>query len=233
MLPIIITAIIITLLIADVFFVEFESFGWTTASLIVTGAAIYYFNLWGFPAWVKANGPLCFAFAGAYIVVGVIWSFIKWYSYLVSYRDQFTEIKDRFNKANKDLIDSQWQWVQDNHITAKEVIRSIVTTTNEIVNKGTLPFSENDLLYNDYTSKIKNGHDLNVEFRCAKREYATFHKPEASSNKSKIIAWICYWPFSLIGTFINDPIRRLVNFLFTKLKATYQKMSDKVFKDFP
>ena len=94
MLTLIVSLVIIGLLIADVFFVEYESFGLTTLSLIATGGAIYWCDLWGVPQFVVKNGPLCIAFAGAYLVVGIIWSFIKWYSYLLSYRDKFIDIKN-------------------------------------------------------------------------------------------------------------------------------------------
>jgi hypothetical protein len=226
MMTIIVIGIIIALLIADVFFVEFENFGWTTLSLIVTGVAVYYFNLGNIPQWMMLNGPLCIAFVIAYIVMGVIWSFAKWYSYLVSYRDKFIDIKDNLNKTTKALIESQWKWVQDFNIT---------TLDNVLIQKENLPFNrtlDHDMIVK-FNSNVPNGFTLNSNYESAKREYSTFYKPEVTSNKGKIVAWICYWPFSLIGTFINDPIRRLVNFLFTKLKATYQKMSDKVFQDFP
>ena len=222
MLTLIVSLVIVGLLIADVFFVEFENFGWTTLSLIATGGAIYWYDLWGVPQFVVKNGPLCIAFGGAYLVVGIIWSFIKWYSYLLTYRDRFFDIKNDLVKTSKELIESQWEWIQKNHIT----------------NNG-LPILKQDLPYEKYGEltnvylKTTNNYNLINDYSRLKSEYSGFYKPEAIHNKSKIVAWICYWPFSLIGTFINDPIRRLVNFLFTRLKATYQKMSDKVFQDFP
>jgi hypothetical protein len=229
MFPIIITAIIIAMFIANVFFVEYESYGWTTLSMIVTGVAIYWFKLWGLPQWIVNHGLLCLAFDGAYIVIGIIWSFIKWFSYLISYRDHFLDIKNDYVNSRNDLIESQWKWIQDNYILNDE---------GNLITKDILPFihpygMKTNNVIEKYLSQVKDGNKLYHNFSDDKRKYCKFYKPLAYDNKSKIVAWICYWPFSLIGTLINDPLRRLVNFCFAKLKATYQKMSDSVFKEFP
>ncbi len=56
-------------------------------------------------------------------------------------------------------------------------------------------------------------------------------KPMAASNKAKITAWMIFWPFSMVGTVLNDPVKRIFTFLFGRFKHLYQKMSDGVFKD--
>ena len=55
--------------------------------------------------------------------------------------------------------------------------------------------------------------------------------PQASHNKGKIVAWIAFWPFSFIGTVLNDPIRKMFNFIFDQFKGLYQKMANAIFKD--
>ncbi len=55
--------------------------------------------------------------------------------------------------------------------------------------------------------------------------------PQASDNKGKIIAWMIYWPFSLVGTLLNDPVRKLFNLIFDQFKNLYQKMADSIFKE--
>lgn len=56
-------------------------------------------------------------------------------------------------------------------------------------------------------------------------------KPLASDNKRKIIFWMSLWPISFLGTLVNDPVRRFFNWCFRGLKATYQSISDHIFKD--
>src|SRR5581483_2897276 len=32
-------------------------------------------------------------------------------------------------------------------------------------------------------------------------------RPRAAKNKARITFWACFWPFSMAGTIINDPLR--------------------------
>lgn len=56
-------------------------------------------------------------------------------------------------------------------------------------------------------------------------------KPLASKSKSKIVAWMAFWPCSMVGYVLNDPVRRLFNALFALLKGSYQKMADRLLND--
>jgi len=225
MLNLIAMILVICLLLVDIFLVELENFGWITLSIIFTGVIICDFKLWGIPYWIAANLKLCIGFFVLYFVVGVLWSFIKWYSYLINYRDQFATIKDNFIFNKRNLIESQYEWASANHIEIN----------NKIVSKEVLPFdfyAHHNILDN-YYAQVKDGKKIYNAFVESEVEYKEFYKPVAASNKGRIVAWICYWPWSLVATIVNDPIRRLVEWIFRFLKETYQKMSDKIFADFP
>jgi len=45
-----------------------------------------------------------------------------------------------------------------------------------------------------------------------------------------IIAWISYWPISLVSTLINDPIRRLVIEIYHRINKIYDKILDHIIK---
>jgi predicted membrane protein len=67
-----------------------------------------------------------------------------------------------------------------------------------------------------------------------RNNYLTIYLNEnirARNYKSKIIAWGIWWPFSLIGTIVDDPIRRLVTWTFDRLCGTFQKLADKIAPD--
>lgn len=53
-----------------------------------------------------------------------------------------------------------------------------------------------------------------------------------SDNKLKVLVWMCYWPFSAIWTLINDPIKKMYEYILRQLSGLYQKMSNRMFKDF-
>lgn len=43
-----------------------------------------------------------------------------------------------------------------------------------------------------------------------------------------IIPWISYWPISLVSTLLNDPLRRLIIEIYTRLKGLYDKILNTV-----
>lgn len=48
--------------------------------------------------------------------------------------------------------------------------------------------------------------------------------PKGLKNKGSIIAWISYWPLSLIATLLNNPFRRLFEYTFNLVSGLYDKI---------
>lgn len=48
--------------------------------------------------------------------------------------------------------------------------------------------------------------------------------PDLTEHKMIISNWIMYWPFSLVATLLDDPIRRLANYLFEVFSGVYAKI---------
>lgn len=53
----------------------------------------------------------------------------------------------------------------------------------------------------------------------------------ASQHKTRIIRWLALWPFSMLGTLINDLMIRLWETIYELLGGVYQRISDFVFAD--
>lgn len=198
---ILILAVLFVLFVVECILTETESFGWATITLIVTGvASVFLHNLWhDVPSaldFVKAHGIFTLAYVGAYVGVGIVWSFVKWFSYLMSFRDAFRQQKEAFFKSkglDGLLVTAP---VPEEHKAAFEkFIQDNVRWTGE--HRGQLLLME---------------------------------RPRASKNKARITAWASFWPFSFVGTLLNDPVRRLFNLLFNWFKALYQQMADWVFR---
>lgn len=224
MITLLLPFIFVILFITDVSLVEFEKFGWTTISLIAFAVAIYYFKLYQIPQFIASNFVLDLVFVLFYIVIGVIWSFIKWYSFLIDYRDKFSLIKDKYLSTRKGLVNAQLKWAKDNKIMVDDKPLSSVES---------FPLHEYSDIYKRFLNASSAHNSIYCEYNTASREYKQFYKPQFSSYKGIIIAWMCFWVFSLIGTFIRDPLRRLFICIFNLLKKSYQKISDSVFSDFP
>ena len=157
----------ITLTLATIFiFISLESDEWggtgATSTVIVLVVLFWFFG--GKDIFIDTgnflieNTGVFFLFFISYIIIGLIWSFVKWYFYLLN-------TKEKIQKSLKN---------------------------------------------NDFSiPKI----------------------PEVKNNKGRIISWITYWPFSSLWTIINDPIKRAINFMYSKFEKLYQKMSDNMFSD--
>lgn len=54
--------------------------------------------------------------------------------------------------------------------------------------------------------------------------------PLAKEHKTAIIAWMVYWPFSILGHLIFDALRNLYNNIYNHLAGTFDRIGTNVFK---
>lgn len=54
--------------------------------------------------------------------------------------------------------------------------------------------------------------------------------PLASAHKQDLTRWMAYWPFSIVGTILNDFIRRIWHNIYEHLAKTYDRISVYVFR---
>lgn len=171
---------------------EVEWFGWTTVALIASVACVQFFDVFNIFAYVRDHAAHSALLALGYIVIGVIWSFVKWLSYLFNYRNKFRELKRKFLESRK------------------------------------LPYSVNEPVPDNLTEEFSNY--LKAQYYYGSYSGLRFGtKPKAVDNKKKLVGWASFWFCSMLSTFLNDPVRKLYNFLFNAFKDLYQKMSDWVF----
>jgi hypothetical protein len=189
-----ILAALIVLFTVETVLTEVENWGWATVILIGTLGLAHLFHVFRVNEFVAAHGWNTAVYVFGYLVVGIVWSFIKWFSFLRNFRDKFHQLKSEFCKyAGLDV---------DQPIPPTQI----------------KSFKDYIFSKTSYNAKLLEG----------MRE---LQRPHANDNKARITAWMAYWPCSLIGTFLNDPVRRLFNWLFGQFKASYQRLSDFVFRN--
>lgn len=205
-----ILAALAVIFVVETVLTEIEQWGWATGTLIATLVAAHFLNVFRVTDFVAEHGIGTLVYALGYLAIGVGWSFVKWFSYLRGYRDIFREHKEAFLRAEND----RRLMASDVSIQETELLK-----LNDPVPENLLSIFRNYLRYNvsglDYKT-LSNLHSL--------------ERPRAAKNKSRITAWMAYWPCSFIGTFLNDPVRRMFNWAFTQFKTLYQKMADHVFR---
>src|ERR1035437_5071120 len=196
MIPLVFVFALIGIMVVAVVLTEVEKFGWATALLLLTVVSFDFFHVLPVLEWVASHSTQSILLALVYVVVGVLWSFGKWFSFLIQFRDKFREQKVAF------------------------------LTYKKLDTTGPIPA----LLLEEFQTQLYNGSRSRSRYS---REgiNALTDKPRASNNKARIVSWMSLWPCSMIGTLLNDPIRRVFNFLFNQFKNLYQKMSDHVLRN--
>lgn len=196
MIPLIFLFALIGVVIVAIVLTELERFGWATVLLLATVFGSQALHVAEPLTWVKAHAVDTLIYALIYVGVGIAWSFAKWFSFLIQFRDKFREERERF-----------------------------------LVSKNLDPKSQ---VPEELREKLSEFLSNNYGYKPAPRQFRDnplSEKPRASNNKSRIVSWMSLWPCSVVGTLLNDPIRRLFNFLFNNFKALYQRMADHIFRN--
>ena len=109
----IITAVVV-ILIAMAILSEFEREGWAT-TFFSLGIALVLWNfkadIWAF---VSSSPSTTIGFIVSYVLLGIVWSFLKWRSHVKGIFDKFKELKTEFIAVNGPLTnDNRKQFNQE------------------------------------------------------------------------------------------------------------------------
>ena len=194
-----------------IIFTAFEKWTWTTLCLLASGGVYVWVNKALVLSWILENWQTALLFVGAYLVAGVLWSFGKWLFFLIGFRDAFRDRKAWYLKKRGQNPDG-------------EVPENLMPEFREFLRTGSL------------TRVDGQGAQYQESYSYNYRDRSYYGgswdtRPRASDHKSRITGWIGFWPFSMVGTVINDLLRKLINFLFASFKGLYQKMSDAIFRN--
>ena len=54
--------------------------------------------------------------------------------------------------------------------------------------------------------------------------------PAVRDHKSRVTMWMVWWPWSMIWTLLNDPIRRMWRTIWKRLQKTYAQIAARAFR---
>jgi hypothetical protein len=174
---------------------ETEQFGWATILLIIGVTLAQWLHVVNLLTFASTHALATVMYVLAYVAVGIVWSFIKWFSFLMSARDRYREWKIKF--LTKEGFNPDGQIPEEKRGAFKQFI-----------------YNQHAYNYQDPIADLYDG-----------------KRPRAANNKARIVSWMSLWPCSVIGTLLNDPVRRVFNFLFFHFKELYQKLADRVFRN--
>lgn len=163
---------------------EYENGFKASLTMIMFLGLMFIANHLSFQSIVQWNWRYIIGFIIGYVILGVVWSVVKWYFYVSNKVEQYVELKSL--------------WFRNN---------SNATELTELSAGQKEKFAE-------YISRRPDASAA----------------PQASQNKSTILMWMTYWPFSAVWTLINDPIKKLFRMIYTKIVTQLQVISDHLFK---
>jgi hypothetical protein len=137
----------------------------------------------------------------AYFVVGVAWSFVKWYLFNKDRSTLVSELKAEYLAREARPLDQDGQQLPQDDYRIKD--------------------------WQAGFDRVLERHDLselNAQGQIGIRPYAKNHK-------SVIMTWIAYWPFSVTWSLVDDFVRRVVKAIYNSLSGAYQGLSDRVVSD--
>lgn len=88
----------------------------------------------------------------------------------------------------------------------------------------------NEAKLNFKPTRIEDIWENSFEYRHQFKSSGTL-VPQVRNNKGRIMTWMCYWPWSMIWTVINDPIKKTFKMIYDRIQDTLQSISNNVFKD--
>lgn len=165
-----------------------------TVMALITAVAMQLFTPVKPLTWAITNPGSILWIAAIYILVGVAWSFGKWWLLLTDYK---TRNKDSLTEANS----------------------RIASLEGDLSNASVLRLTSEDI-------------DRKTESLKSLKRSLLIGVPTASDNKSRITAWIAYWPWSFMWTTVTEFVFRFFSRLFQMLEATYDSIQKRILKDF-
>lgn len=183
---------------------EHEEEGFATFFVLVSFGLIFFLGNSYLFDWILSNPWKLLLFITSYFGVGTGYSIVKWYLKVQNAAQEYAEKRTLWLEAKIKVAMDQGD-------------------------------DEKALLYDDALQHgLAGNRAVLEEWRKHVKGVAygePFVKPIASENKSRIMGWIAYWPWSGLWTLINDPFRKICTFLYQRIKGFLQDIADKIYAD--
>lgn len=150
--------------------------------LVVAGLVAHFAHVIDFST-VFSSWNSVLMYIGAYIAIGVGWSFLKWGFYTSNWANEHIE---QIKQARKSFLEK--------HNILSDTVPN---------NLEDLWMQERQALMKSkdyYGRAVEISEDINV-----------------LKNVERILIWCLYWPFSMLWTLIDDPIRAICKFIIFKV----------------
>jgi len=147
-------------------------------------------------------------FIGAYIGLGIAWSFIRWWLHIRQICSGKKSLPNGYSLANH-----KRNWTRDWNLN-ENVLSDSERRRRE--RSRLPPIAENS---------------SNLMRESAWQAELLRIKPQATDNKGLITVWILYWPFSMLWSLVEDLMHEVLKWVVTRLRAVYDTIGNSAMRN--
>lgn len=182
-------------------FIESDWSGWATITFLWIGAFLYFTgNL--HPGWILEHPFLGVAYFFGYFAIGTTWALYRWWRFVVRIADKYIDKKRRF--------------LQNQGLSGEVIPANLWNTwihSLDIFNQRGP----------DVWQVYLAGYKLKINS-------TGIVPPDPAEHKSSIYMWILFWPWSMVGYILDEPVRRLLRWIFRRIRTRLEKISAYAFR---
>lgn len=131
-------------------------------------------------------------YIGYYLLIGAAWCIVKWWFYTAEWARNQAELIQKTRKEFLSKMSLDGDSIPAEHKSAWELWRIQKRTEDEFVWSG---------IY----SRLKSPPSTET--------FSSETEISVRENWNRLILWCMYWPFSMVWTLIDDPIKRICQFI--------------------
>jgi len=190
--------------------VEENRWYWAGFSVLAFLAACIFLGDTGIVKSIIERPYMIVPWAGGFVGLGITWGFVKWFAFL--------------HKRRRKYEDAKLTWLREQGLLdAKDV-------PEELKEKWTLwLLNSNDWSRRKVAFVPANKWDTEPAVDPTERVLTV--RPRAWENKTKIITWMAFWPWSLFWYLLGDLLHDLWNRIYSWLGDLFEQMSKHVFRN--
>lgn len=196
---------------------------------------------------IRDNPGISMMIVPVYLFAGTVWGVVKWSFFVRAEARKIGRTNEQFD-----------EWLREQTNTLSTVVAQIKSagyTDEDLATVGQFTsdnFRSNNVGPNyrtknfsaqlasaslfdlfEVTSKKVNDKQIREQkwnSLLIENGYRQKNKPiKVRDNKARILAWMSYWPASMLWTIINDPVRRFFEFVYENVGGYLQKIADNAY----
>ena len=148
---------------------------------------------------------------GAYIGLGIVWSFIRWWLHIRQICSGKTPVISGYS-----LNEHKLKWIRDWEHNESVCFE---TERRRRERAGENPISE------------ESPNHIRIAMDSAWQVELLRVKPLATNNKGLITVWILYWPISMLWSLVEDLMHEVLKWVIIRLRAVYDTIGNSAMRD--